>query len=104
MAETLEMESNPINEGMETLEPTDNYTVEGNQYDETGALEIQPDPPFTFTQEAINKAFRGKKKLPWLERALYPTTPALENAGVAHTSSVNSRPDGMGAEMLLPTV
>ena len=104
MAETLEMESNPINEGMETLEPTDNYTVEGNQYDETGALEMQPDPPFTFTQEAINKAFRGKKKLPWLERALDPTTPALENAGVAHTSSVNTRPDGMGAEMLFPTV
>ena len=78
--------------------------LEVSQNEGMESLEVPPDPPFRFTQEALNKAFRGKKKLPWLEKALDPTTPALENAGVAHTSSVNTRPDGMGAEMLFPTV
>ena len=88
----------------ETLEPTDNYTIKGNQYDEAGALKMQPDPPFSLTQENINKSFRGKKRPAWLERAFDPTTPALKDVGVVHTTSANTRPDGMGGEMLFPTV
>jgi len=88
----------------ETLEPTDNYTIKGNQYDEAGALKMQPDPEFSLTQEHINKSFRGKKRPAWLERAFDPTTPALKDVGVVHTTSANTRPDGMGGEMLFPTV
>ena len=51
----------------ETLKPTDNYTVKGNRYDETGALEMQPDPPFKFTQEDMLKAFRGKIYIGFVE-------------------------------------
>ena len=72
----------------ETLEPT----------------ETKPDPPFSLTQENINKSFRGKKRPAWLERAFDPSTPTLKDVGVAHTTSANARFDGMGAELLFPTV
>ena len=88
MAETLKMESINLNEGMESLE-------------------TPSDPPFKFTQEDMLKAFRGKdrkKDFFWLDRALDPTYPTTENEESVRTISVNTRPDGMGAEMLFPTI
>ena len=60
--------------------------------------------------QAATGPFRGKDpgSFTWLERALDPSTSTLTSEGgdseSIRTMSANSRPDGMGAELLFPTI
>ena len=47
---------------------------------------------------------RGHSSFPWLDRALDPTTSTTEDNASIKTASFNTRPDGTGAEILVPTV
>ena len=58
---------------------SDNYTIEGNTYDEGGAIIMAPDP--------VNDPMRGFQDFDWMKMAKDPDSNEHPTAGKAHTLS-----------------